>query len=110
MTTPTPDREHYAAKISAAISTLIVLSGIGTVGFHHFEHWNWTQSLYFTVSTLTTVGYGDLAPTNDASRLFATIFIMFGVAAAITALGVIGAAYLDRRTSRLLNQRPDKQS
>ena len=37
------------------------------------------DSLYFSVTTLTTVGYGDLVPTNDTSKLFTLIYILAGV-------------------------------
>lgn len=35
---------------------------------------------YFTFSTLTTVGFGDLCPISDPERIFITIVLLFGVA------------------------------
>eukprot|EP00961_Rhodomonas_salina_P160433 2159758-Rhodomonas_salina.1 len=35
-------------------------------------------SLYFTIMTLATVGYGDIAPTNDYERLYAVVLAMLG--------------------------------
>ena len=104
MATPI-NNPHYGARISAAFSALFIFIGIGTVGFHNFEHWNWIQSFYFTVATLTTVGYGDLHPTHDSSRLFAAFFILVGVGVALTAVGIIGAAYLEQRTNNIVERR-----
>lgn len=105
--TPSQNAPHYGARISAAFSALFLLILVGMVGFHHFEGWNWIQSFYFTVTTLTTVGYGDLHPTHDSSRLFTAFFILAGVGVALTALGIIGAAYLEQRATRIVEQREE---
>jgi len=38
------------------------------------------NSLYFTVTTLTTVGYGDIVPRNDSARMAAVIQMIFNLA------------------------------
>ena len=70
---------------------------IGTVVFHALEDWTYAESFYFSVVTVTTVGYGDIHPTNDASRMFTAFYVLFGVAVAIAVLGAIGGRYLDAR-------------
>ena len=42
---------------------------VGTVFYHHAESWSYVDSFYFSVTTLTTVGYGDLVPTTDVGKL-----------------------------------------
>lgn len=61
------------------IAFLGVLLGGGTLLFHSLEKWTWIESFYFTVATVTTVGYGDIAPTSDETRLAASLYILFGV-------------------------------
>lgn len=108
MTNVTSSHSHYGARISAAISALLFFLLLGTMVFHRLEGWNWTKSFYFTVTTLATVGYGDLHPTTDTSRLFTSFFILAGVGVTVTALGVIGAAYLEQRAERIVErQRPE---
>ena len=52
---------------------------IGGTGFYTTaEGWSLVDSLYFSVMTLTTVGYGDLAPTTDVSKLFTTLYVLAG--------------------------------
>ncbi len=84
-------------EVFTAIAALSVLLIVGTVSFHYLEHWSWISSFYFSVVTLATVGYGDLAPTTDISRLFTAIYIIFGAAIAVASLGVIGSRYLEKR-------------
>ena len=37
------------------------------------------DALFFSVVTMTTVGYGDLAPTSNGSRFFTCFYMLFGV-------------------------------
>jgi hypothetical protein len=92
-------------QIAVACSSLMILMIIGTVAYRFLEDWTWIQSFYFSVVTLSTVGYGDLSPTSDASRLFTASYIIGGVAIALSALGVIGTNYLRKRESRILERR-----
>ena len=52
----------------------------GTVGFHLIERWTLADSLYVTVQTLTTVGYGDIPPHTATGRAFAVVVMLIGVA------------------------------
>jgi len=67
------------AAVGAAIAT-------GTVVFHLLEGWSITDSLYVTAQTVTTVGYGDLAPRTFSGRVFAIVFMMVGVGVVLYAL------------------------
>jgi hypothetical protein len=46
----------------------------------HYEDWGLLDSIYFITVTVSTVGYGDFYPTNDASRMFTIFYIIVGVA------------------------------
>ena len=59
-------------------SVIIVLS-IGTVFYRFVEGFSWIDAYYFSVVTLATVGYGDLAPRTTAGKLFTTFYIFVGV-------------------------------
>ena len=61
--------------LAAAVTTLAV----GTVGYMFLEHWSPVDALYFCVVTLATVGFGDLHPTTELSRLFTIGYILVGV-------------------------------
>jgi len=84
----------FRTSIVSALFTLTVLIGFGTWVFRLFEDWSWAESFYFSVATLTTVGYGDIAPTTDGSRIFTAFYILIGVGIVIAALTSIGSKYL----------------
>ena len=43
----------------------------------------YVASLYWSFTTMTTVGYGDLIPQSDTERLFAACAMIIGAAAAV---------------------------
>lgn len=73
---------------------------IGTLFYRLVEKWSWVDSLYFTVVTLTTVGYGDLAPTGDMSKLFTLVLIVCGVGLIVSFLNHLVSMSVKRRIGR----------
>jgi hypothetical protein len=51
----------------------------GTIFYNQVEGWRLFDAFYFSVTTLSTVGYGDLAPATDAGKLFTIFYIFTGV-------------------------------
>jgi len=92
-------------SVASAVLSIATLIVIGTTSFKLLEEWTWIQSFYFTVSTLTTVGYGDdIVPTTDSTRLFASIYILAGVGVMLASLSTIGSKYLKVQEKRLGEQ------
>lgn len=89
-----------STRAQVTIGSLASLLGIGTVSYRMLEDWKWIESFYFSVVTLTTVGYGDIHPSRDSTRLFTAIFILFGVAIAVSALTLLSDSYIDRRAKK----------
>jgi len=63
----------------AVLVLALVVLATGTVFYHLTEGWGWMDSLYFSVITLTTVGYGDFAPTTELARGFTIFYVLIGV-------------------------------
>jgi voltage-gated potassium channel len=61
------------------VGALAVLIGGGTVFYHLVEGWSWVDSFFFTVVTLSTVGYGSLVPQTVIGKLATTVFIFAGL-------------------------------
>ncbi len=69
----------------------------GTVFYSLVEGWQWIDSLYFSVVTLATVGFGDFSPATDAGKIFTILFILNGVGIIVAFLNFI-AERAGRRT------------
>jgi len=59
--------------------TLLITLIVGTLFYRRAEGWSLFDSLYFSVITLSTVGYGDLAPTKIGSKIFTIMYIFMGI-------------------------------
>ena len=79
--TPRRVKTRQRLKIRYAGLALLAAIGFGTFGFHYLEGLGWIDSFYMTAQTVTTVGYGDLAPRTPGGKLFVAFFMLAGVGA-----------------------------
>ena len=60
------------------ILIIFLAIAIAMVIMHYLEGWQYADAFYFTVATISTVGYGDFHPTNDRSRVFIIFYTIVG--------------------------------
>jgi voltage-gated potassium channel len=70
----------------------------GTIFYWRYEDWSIIQALYFSVVTLTTVGYGDLTPTSDVTRIFTIIYILTGLGVLVALLSSLAQQYIRQKS------------
>ena len=59
---------------------LLITLLIGSTAFYYkYEGWSGIDALYFSVMTMSTIGYGDLVPTTDISKIFTIIYTFLSV-------------------------------
>ncbi len=67
-----------------------------TVFFSQAEGWSTIDSLYFSVMTMSTVGYGDLVPTTTDSKIFTIIFTFLSIGVFVSLITKIVAVTLEQ--------------
>lgn len=51
---------------------------VGTIGYMYIDNFNILDAIYQTGITITTVGFGEIAPISQAGRIFTVTLIIFG--------------------------------
>lgn len=83
------------------LSLLFALVVSCTVMVHLVEGWGWVDAAYFAIASVTTVGYGDLVPKHDATKIFLIAYLPLGIAIGFTTLTTFGAWIVDQQRERL---------
>ena len=105
------DRSSLATATLFSATSLLVLVGYGVIGsyilgdlFQPPIH-TLDQALYFTIETLSTVGYGDIVAKSPQARLFLISLISAGMVAAATIFGAIIVPLINRHLENLFQGR-----
>ena len=92
--------------IRVAISFLCFLMFIaGPLGFSYFENWSLFESLYTTVITITTVGYGDHSPVTTGGRLVSMSIVLLGLGTMSYVLVQVTAFIMEGHLNTYFRQR-----
>ena len=68
----------------------LVLLIWGSFMYSYVEGWNYLDSLYFGVMTVTMIGYGDIVPKTNIGKIFTMFFSFVGIAIVFYLFSAIG--------------------
>lgn len=66
-------------KLRILLFAVPAMLAMGTVFYTLIEDWSVLDALYFSVIALTTVGFGDLVPSQPISKAFTIAYVLIGV-------------------------------
>jgi voltage-gated potassium channel len=92
--------------ILLAIATTL---SIGTVGFTLIDHYPPFDAFYMTLTTMTTVGYGEIHPLSHWGRVFNSFLIFFGVTTIFIAIGAMTQTIIEREFGEAIGKRRNKR-
>lgn len=84
-------------KTHTVIVSLVGVIALGTAFFHHVEGWSLLDSYFFTVVTISTVGYGSLVPVTALGKIGATVFIFVGLGVFAVAIQQFALYHMQKR-------------
>lgn len=90
------------------IIALVVITIIGTAGYLLIEGWSFLDSLFMTITTITTVGYDEVHPLSVNGRIFSSFLIVGGVGGALYTLTAIVAYVIEGEFGTTLGRRQMK--
>ncbi len=67
-----------------------------SVFYHFVEGWSWLDSIYFSVVTISTVGFGDFSPETAAGKIFTMVYIIVGLGIFVTAATTVADTILSQ--------------
>jgi voltage-gated potassium channel len=70
----------------------------GTIFYWRTEDWTIIEALYFSVVTLTTIGYGDFTPTSAGTQIFTIIYILTGLGVFVALLASVAEKYIELKS------------
>ncbi|MDR8392685.1 potassium channel protein [Aliifodinibius sp. S!AR15-10] len=82
-----------AFRILGATGVLLIVFGLGSIGYHFIEGMNFFDGFYMTFITITTIGFSELKNLTDGGRILTMVLFVMGI-------GVI--SYIASQTTQLI--------
>jgi len=96
-------KEHMELKLWVCIVSIVIYLAVGSISYSYvFENWTIVDSLYFSMVTFTTVGYGDLYPSTGAGQLFTAVYSLTGISFWGLTIAEIGSRFVAYETRLML--------
>jgi voltage-gated potassium channel len=92
-------------KIAQWAASLLALLVAGSLGFVWLEGWNFFDALYMTVTTLTTVGYGEIHPLDRIGRIYNMVLILTGMGVMLYIVGSLARVVIEGELQAVLGRR-----
>lgn len=101
-----------AQSFGAAFLILVVIMIIASSGVYLFEHKaqpeafsNIPEAAWWSVATLTTVGYGDITPVTVGGKVFGIIIMIIGIGMVALPAGILASAFSEELRQRRMEYR-----
>jgi len=83
---------------------LPIILFVGVIGYSILLNLTLLDAFYFTVVTISTVGYGEIYPTTPASKIFTSVIILVGIGALALALETATEEILKRSVKEIVGK------
>lgn len=95
----------FDSQVALALTTTILVLAGGTAGYMLIEGWDFHDSLFMTITTVATVGYGEVHPLSRAGELFSMALILVGVGSVLYFLTMITQWVVEGKLRQVMGRR-----
>lgn len=88
-------------EVQTLLFLVVLILILGAFFYHNIEGWSWLDSFYFSVITLTTIGYGDFSPQTDLGKVFTIAYIFCGLGILSGFATVVGKQIVAHRLEKV---------
>jgi voltage-gated potassium channel len=97
--------DHLPRRLALIASAMLLTLAGGTIGFVLIEHYPVFDAFYMTLTTVTTVGYGEIRTLSLAGRVFNSFLILFGVIIMLLAIGAMTQTVIELELNQFFGKR-----
>jgi voltage-gated potassium channel len=92
-------------KLVVPLIVMLSVISAGTIGYMWIEGWHFLESLYMTIITLSTVGYGEVREVGPGGKIFTLFLIIFGIFLITYTVGWVAKEFIEGELTAILGRR-----
>src|SRR5690606_33305643 len=78
-----PQRRRNLMVLAKLLVLFVVIVAVFSIAFHYLMAWegrdfSWFTGIYWTLTVMSTLGFGDITFTSDAGRIFSVVVLLSG--------------------------------
>jgi voltage-gated potassium channel len=101
--------DHLPRRLAFIAAAVLFTLAFGTIGFVLIEQYPVFDAFYMTLTTVTTVGYGEIRALSHAGRIFNSFLISFGVSVIFLAVGAMTQTLIELELNQFFGKRRVKK-
>jgi voltage-gated potassium channel len=104
MAADAPTLQSLRVRLLLPLSLVLTVIAIGTVGYRWLWHdvgGTWMDALFMTVTTITTIGYGEIRPLTTIGSLFYMLGVVMEYLVSVRLADPMGRRRMERRIREL---------
>jgi voltage-gated potassium channel len=95
----------FKNRIVVGLALALLVVGGGTAGYMLIEGWGLHDALFMTITTVTTVGYGEVHPLSRDGRTFSMVLILVGAGTVLYILSMLTQVVVEGKLREVMGRR-----
>lgn len=83
-------------RVRGLLAFTFSLIALATVLFRWIEGWPWIDAAFFSITTISTIGYGNITPVTTTGKIVTMVYIVLGLGVFVAATSAVAEALVRR--------------